>query len=72
MKKRHFILYKEDKEGWLELADTKQTKGSKDEIYYVYSPTGSYCDEDDDFKLQNYVFVDVYLDENIKIRLRKA
>ena len=45
----------------------EQTKESKDEVYYVYSPSGSYCDEDDDFKLQNYVFVGVYLDENGEI-----
>lgn len=42
----------------------EQTKENKDEIYYVYSPSGSYCEEDEEFKLQNYVFVGVYLDEN--------
>lgn len=42
----------------------EQTKESKDEIRYVYSPSGSYCEENEEFKLQNYVFVGVYLDEN--------
>lgn len=41
----------------------EQTKENKDEIHYVYSPSGSYCEENEDFKLQNYVFVGVYLDE---------
>ncbi|MCC3866581.1 hypothetical protein [Terrisporobacter mayombei] len=42
----------------------EKTKESKNEIYYVYSPSGSYCEEDEEFKLQNYVFGGVYLDEH--------